>query len=467
MDISSLTSGDESMHSYRQDPTPRAGRLGRGRFRRVAQVVVATLAWTASGAWAQAADTSFGVAIMSNLAYPEPARGAWPQTGDPKVDAEHFISQRIGAINRRHRDQPLLATFMNGNLTASGRDEQWQFIEGELKRLEMPVLLALGDRDYQNQVDGCGPYECLHRNVDVLQRHLPADAKRDLDEREYLNGTNVRAQRGSLAWSVRRQGVHFVTVNLAPMNGAQSSRYVWQKARTEIVELTSPLPWLAQDLRQARAAGLPIVVLYPGGMDKASDPSFPAFMRLLEQYSVGALFMGGHAPEGGSLPPQWKIKTFFSSADSPQTHLYVTFTTRPEAGTSMKVERVQWNDEVKGDLAEASIPLPTPVADITPDLSGDMQEIRFVNNGGYVARFYVNYVDSNGREQRHASGSLSLGQTWAVRVPRNYAGKTTASAEVMTGLVWAPWHDIFRQEVGGDACFKVWGTTLSTSHGRC
>ncbi|ANH69583.1 hypothetical protein ABE85_21980 [Mitsuaria sp. 7] len=436
-------------------------------MRRVAQAIVATLACTASGAWAQAVDTRFSVAILSNLAYPEPARGPWSRTGDPKADAEHFISQRVGAINRRSRDQPLLATFLNGNLTASGRDDQWTFIEGELKRLEMPALLALGDRDYQNQVDGCGPYECLHRNVDVLQRHLPADANLDLDVREYLNGTNVREQRGSLGWSVRRNGVHFVTVNLAPRHAARSSRYIWQKARTEIVELISPLPWLAQDLRKARAAGLPIVVLYPGGMDNASDPSFLTFMSLLEQYEVGALFMGGHAPEGGSPPPPGKIRTFFSSADSPQTHLYVAFTTRPGSGTSMKVERVQWNDEVKSDPSEASITLPTPVADIARDLREGMQEIRFVNNGGYVARFHVTYVDSSGREQRHASGSLSLGQTWTVRFRGIHASKATASAEVMTGLVWAPWHDIFRQEVGGDACFKVWGTSLSTSHGRC
>ncbi len=456
------------MNPSRQHLTPCARGLGRARFRRFARAVVASLVWTASGAWAQPPDSQFSVAIMSDLAYPAPAPGAWSRVGDdPKADAENFIKQRVGAINRRHQEQPLLATFLNGNLTASGRDDQWAFMHDQLKRLKVPALLAQGDRDYQNELDGCGPYQCLHRNVDVLRRYLPTDASLDLDEREYLYGTNVREQRGSLAWSVRLGGVHFVMVNLASRHAVRnSSRYVWQKARTEIVELTSPLPWLAEDLRKARASGLPIVVFYQGERGGVSNHWFSDFMSLLEKYKVGVLFQGGLEPGGGNATAAPKLRTFFTSPNSPQTHLYADFAIKAGAAT-MKLHRVLWNDQVVNELGEETVVLPMTKEDIPPDLAEGMQEIRFVNNGGYVARFFATHLDSNGQEQRFSSGSLSLGQTWIVPVPRSHGSKIIASAEVMTGLVWSPWHEIFRQEISGDACFKVWGTTLSPSHGRC
>ena len=87
------------------------------------------------------------------------------------------------------------------------------------------------------------------------------------------------------------------------------------------------------------------------------------------------------------------------------------------------------------------------------------------NEGGYVARFSVDF-GTNGTRQERQSGDFTAGVNKSVDLPDG-AKDIHVKAEAMTGLIWNPWSTIFEQiysELSGVKRFTVRGTTLNPSY---
>ena len=93
--------------------------------------------------------------------------------------------------------------------------------------------------------------------------------------------------------------------------------------------------------------------------------------------------------------------------------------------------------------------------------------IRVHNMGGYNAGYWLNY--KLGQQTLGQELHLNLGEGHEFQIP---AGATDISlvAYSYTGLVWAPWKEIYHHKMGRsmiDHCYTNWGTTLGPGHGAC
>lgn len=257
-------------------------------------------------------------------------------------------------------------------------------------------------------------------------------------------------------------GVHFVFLNNEPTYSFEASGYNGSDARKEKFIIESAIPWLERDLSAARKSGKPIVLIYhkPSEFKGTNGITRGVFERIVKKYKVSLVLWGHLHSYGGEVDYFGGAPAIFSGSASTQTYLIAEF--------DMASETVEVSLSKGGNIQEmpiiGSYPLFTPSEDIAVTQSG--YEIKFVNNGGYNAKFSVQYTTADGVLTKKSSSSLATGRTWSVKVPSN-AINVRSSAIAYTGLVWNRTPTIFNLVTQSARCLKTYGTTISRKWGDC
>lgn len=409
----------------------------------------------------------FTLAVTSDPQYPWKNEGDIPSSGNDEVDSQASIPLQYASINRFHETKsPISGVIVNGDVTAFGHGWQWDYMHRQLGALKPPVFMGLGNHDYQNNVNDCAQNGCVRNSLNAFERYLPSGASVDRQVNYYYEfPTNVKEFKGSYAWSKDIKGVHFVFLNNEPTYSFEASGYNAADARTERFNIKSAIPWLDADLSRARAAGKPIVLVYhkPSEFKETDGYTRARFEDLVRKYKVSLIFWG-HYHQNGVAP---QASTFggapavYSGSASTQTYLIANF----DALRGYADVYLSKKGSIDAMPLVVRASLKSPVESTKPEPKS--YDVRFVNNGGYVAFFRLQYATAQGQQIQHDSGNKAVGQAWSVVVPAGATG-VRATAWAKSGLVWDPWPTVFtNQPASSLRCFKVYGTTLHRKWGDC
>jgi cytolysin (calcineurin-like family phosphatase) len=244
-------------------------------------------------------------------------------------------------------------------------------------------------------------------------------------------------------------------------------------AKRKIVQIKHSLDWLEKDLAQARNEGKAIILNYHDSDHHWPDNHAPAtyeqlksrFSDILKKYNVSAVFVGHYHQTIGKATPTENglasvyenVPVFYSGAASQNKYLLARF----ENG-QMTVEQVSSANGGVSRTLDGTYPLKTgsPSTPIAPAPAPG--SITFFNQGGYVARYNLNYT-SGGRNASISTGNMALGNKKRYDLPAD-ATNIKVRGEVKTGLIWNPWRDIFNVSIEhprSSVCYKTYSTTLN------
>ncbi|WGS46889.1 metallophosphoesterase [Burkholderia sp. JSH-S8] len=418
------------------------------------------------GHWCNGIVRPFTLAITSDPQYPWRNEHDIPSSGNEIADSNQSIPLTYDSINRYHSNKsPIAGVVINGDVTAFGHGWQWDYMHRAFSKLSPPILMGLGNHDYENNLNDCAENNCIRNSLNALERYLPRDAKVDRKINYYYEfPTNYKEFKGSFAWSKTIGGVHFVFLNNEPTYSFQAGGYNAADARRERFIIESAIPWLDVDLANARAQGKPIVLVFHKPGEFADAAGRARFEGMVKKYKVSLIFWG-HVHTLGTAAQGHRFGgavAMFSGSASTQTYLISKFD--PTAGFA----EVYWSKRgnIDGMPLIERVPLVAPVEGLAPTPEQQPYKIRFVNNGGYIARFKLRYIDANGRESITETGDKVVGAGWEPTVPVGATG-VVAQARGNTGLLWNLWPLIFSQQVTKAGCFKTYGTTLNMGWSGC
>lgn len=422
--------------------------------------------YSQNGHWCNGVPRPFTLAVTSDPQFPWKNEGDIPSSGNEIDDSRVSIPQAYQSINKYHATKAALSgVIVNGDVTAFGHGWQWDYMHEQLATLKPPVFMGLGNHDYQNNVNDCAQNGCVRNSLNAFEKYLPANVNVDRSVRYYYEfPANYKEFKGSYAWSKEINGVHFVFLNNEPTYSFEASGYNGSEARNERFKIASAISWLDANLAQARANGKPIVLVYhkPGDFKETDGFTRARFEEMVRKYKVSMIFWG-HLHGAGSAPQRHVFggaTAVFSGSASTQTYLIAKFD-KIKGQVNVYLSK-------KGNIDNMPLVVSAPLMSPKENLAPDPQpyKVSFVNNGGYVAAFRLQYYNASGQWFQFDSGNKAVGQGWETTVP---AGATNVQAMswAKTGLVWEPWRMIFSIPATGDRCLKTYGTTLNAKWGDC
>ncbi len=244
--------------------------------------------------------------------------------------------------------------------------------------VSVKVHLGGGNHDIANNVDDCFNNNCASRGFEIIANQCLAALKEggncDLSE-ECLLGGNYRILKGSAAYSLDKDGIHFVQLHNYPTyrnqwvewlshpNGFVDflKRFTFPWGEWKISNLDQPLPteciawmtrfdvtsseeFLKKDLPQASGNGTPIVVVFhdPGehftdGYSKQEAAQSKADLRtILEENKVSAVFAAHLHDQVGRTQADpavyGNIPVFQAGSAMHRTYLKVDFNPQQKIG---------------------------------------------------------------------------------------------------------------------------------------
>jgi hypothetical protein len=362
---------------------------------------------------------------------------------------------------------------INGDLTAFGHEEEMDKYCSLLGNLgDLQYYPGLGNHDYYNNVDDSFNNNCASRMVNWMYdwlRARPDTVSYDFTESsDYEFPTLCKDYSGSLSYSFNIHNVH--VIQLQNYLGYTREWWSWNAAgaRKDNYYIRSGLNWLLNDLAQARNRG-DIIIVNVHDFEEAAKSS--EFIDALKTYGVTLVFSGHIHCDCGLYKiigtGQNKTYVFRSGSSSYQDYLVVEVDSqnqkvsiRKRVSTTTSDATLEddlykyTNDCWKYDL-NASVPnppLPIPTRD---------GYVRFYNDGGFVARFYLKYTHE-GQTVELETGDTCLGNKMTYIIPGNATGIQIIGKEC-TGLAWEWWRTVFNLSLNSapNKCYRLYGGTLT------
>jgi len=401
---------------------------------------------------------------------------------DEERDSQKSISATFNSVNSYNLISPLLAVLIMGDLTAYGHGWQVEQMEEYLDILTPPVYFNLGNHDYINNWNDCHENNCVLNSLELLRN---GKYNKNLDSFDlykssfYESPTNRNEYYGSLAWSKTVGDIHVVFLGSSPIYENTASSYHGGTATTNIIKIRTAMEWLDKDLARARSEGKIIIVMWhepnenlngDGGGYPVDSQTTPAiFNAVLKKYGVSAVFHGHVHGNGYYMGRRHGgVPSFIAAGATCKSYFVLDIDPRIDKGLVYRVKAggaTNYGDLFDSREFVAEFPLIKNVQDLDPTIERPY-EVRFINNGAFIAKFYLRYIDADGDIFSDSTGDKHNGQGWVVTIP---AGATSVNAwgHVKTGLLWNLFPKVFDEYVDGYSCFKLWGSTFSRKGGRC
>jgi cytolysin (calcineurin-like family phosphatase) len=420
--------------------------------------------------------SSFSMLISSDPQYPWYDFVLPPGlTTDDQINSnsERQITQQYQSMNalakqRQDSNSPfqIKGILINGDLTAFGHDWQKSKYDDFVKILSPQFYPMLGNHDYANNVDDCANNNCATRMVDYMYGWLKAKAgiiNYDFSERSYYKFPELRTDySGSLAYSFNIGKVHFVQLQNFPSYTDDWNSWNVGGARRDFYFIKPSFYWLRNDLATSRNRGDIIIVSLHDYHDNFIEPYVTEFDGIMKQYGVSAVFAGHIHPDcgqfgtiGGSAIPFFRSGSasfqdyLVSDIDTVRKSMLVQKMACPYDG-NYGFTKDQWTVTLNDQRPDPPLPVPPQIGYVT-----------FFNEGGFVARFELQYTD-NGERFSFATGNMNLGNKKTYDIPP-YATDIWLLGKEQTGLVWEGWRTVFELNLSQppNKCYKLYNTTLN------
>lgn len=425
----------------------------------------------------KSAPTSFAMLVSSDPQYPwyDDVLPPGLETEDEiKKNSERQIREQYESMNQLAQQRnddgspfQVQGVLINGDLTAFGHDWQFDKFKELVSILKPKYYPGLGNHDYSNNVDDTYNNNAASRMVDFMYDWLKfntAILNYDFKDRSYYKFPEMRTDYlGSLSYSFNIGKVHFVQLQNFPSYKDDWNSWNWGSARRDFYFINESFYWLKNDLAIARNRGDVIIVSLHDYHDNFIDPGLSQFNEIVKFYGVSAVFAGHIHSSCGLVTsiPGSDIPVFRSGAASYQDYLVVDFDT---GAKEMKVSKYACPfDGNYGPTGEEwTYPLndhqPVPPLPVPP-VEG---WVTFFNEGGFEAKFELQYTIANGDRVFEETGKMLLGNKKSYNIPPD-ATDIWLIAKENTGLIWEGWRTVFdlRYDSPPNNCFKLYGTTLN------
>jgi len=422
------------------------------------------------------ATTKFSLAITSDPQYPW-YDGVLPDnlpSDQVNENSNRQIIERYRSINeiaRQRRDSndqfKVSGILINGDLTAFGHDWQLEKYKDQIATIDPSLFLypALGNHDYQNNVDDTFNNNAASRMVDYMYSWLKLNTARlnyDFQERSYYQFPELRTDyTGSLAYSFNIGKVHIVQLQNFPSYTDDWNSWNTGSARRDYYFIRPSFYWLKNDLAIARNRGdIIIVCLHDYHDDFVIDVD--KFNNIIQEYAVSAVF-AGHIHQDCRLIENIGnagIPFFRSGSASYQDYLLADIDTDSRNMNVVKMSCPYDGNYTSGEQWPVSLkdPVPDPPLPVPPTQG----RVTFMNDGGFEAQFRLIYKGENGQSVEENSGTMLNGNKKSYDIPP-YATDVWIVGKENTGLVWEGWRIVFDLRFPGppNNCFRLYNTTLN------
>jgi cytolysin (calcineurin-like family phosphatase) len=420
---------------------------------------------------------SFSVLISSDPQYPwydDVLPPGLETESQIKDNSERQIRQQYESMNqlakqRKDTNSPyqIEGVLINGDLTAFGHDWQYDKYKELVSTLLPKYYPGLGNHDYSNNVDDTYNNNAASRMVDFMYNWLKfntAILNYDFSDRSYYKFPELRTDySGSLSYSFNIGKVHFVQLQNFPSYADDWNSWNAGSARRDFYYITEAFYWLRNDLAIARNRGDVIIVSLHDYHDNFIEPGLSQFNEIVKFYGVSAVFAGHIHSNCGYMGviENSSIPFFRSGAASYQDYLVADIDTAAKQMTVSKMAcPYDGNYSPTGEewLCTLDDTQPVPPLPVPPTQGF----VTFFNEGGFEAKFELQYTLATGDRVIENSGTMRLGNKKTYNIPPN-ATDIWLIAKENTGLVWEGWRTVFdlRYPSPPNNCFKLYGTTLN------
>jgi len=302
----------------------------------------------------------------SMLVFASDPQYPWTSYSDYKQDIPDKTNQQlsrelieaqyksIADLREAHPDQHV-PVMINGDMTAYGHGWQRDYLYRTLDaHLGGDYYFGLGNHDYQNNVDKCTNNGCARDSVFDLRDRMQnkVDSMALHIEKTGWNETWI----GSLAYSKRFGNIQLIQLNNEPTY--EASFNARQGFKTYDFRIKGSLDWLEEQLRQARADNLTILLNMHKPNDwKTGAQDLQRFKDMIKTYEVTAVFAGHLHKYGGRYYEAdyfGAVPLFLSGSASQRTYLTAEIDHETRHLTVSKVADNDW----KNRKELAVIPLP-------------------------------------------------------------------------------------------------------------
>lgn len=423
------------------------------------------------------APTSFAVLISSDPQYPwyDDVLPPGLTTKDQiKDNSERQIREQYESMNQLAQQRKdsgsayqVEGVLVNGDLTEGGHGYEYDKYKELVNILVPKYYPALGNHDYANYVDDTYNNNAASRMVDFMYdwlRFNTAILSYDFLDRSYYKFPELRTDySGSLSYSFNIGRVHFVQLQNFPSYADDWNSWNAGSARRDFYFVTASFYWLRNDLAIARNRGDVIIVSLHDYHRNFIEPGLSEFNEIVKFYGVSAVLAGHIHSDCGNMGviDGSSIPFFRSGAASYQDYLVGDIDT---ATMQMKVSKMacpyDGNYAPTGEEWLCALDATQPVPPLpVPPTQGF---VTFFNEGGFEAKFELQYTPANGDRVVENTGKLLLGNKKRYDIPPD-ATDIWLIAKENTGLVWEGWRTVFdlRYPSPPNNCFKLYGTTLN------
>jgi len=238
--------------------------------------------------------SDFFMTISSDPQYPWSCANSSQNCSDEGIAYNDNYNQvsSMNAILNNYGKHRVAGSIINGDLTAFGHDWQFnKFVELYERGLNMNNYLGLGNHDFANNVNDCYENNCATRMATYLRDQVNTLNAKSFDFQEsgvYYSWPSFRKDHSkSLAYSWEVGDVHFVQLNNHPTYTTSWNGWNFGGARRDYFNIQSAMPWLKQDLANARSRGKKIVLNFHIWSTGNAE-----FQQMLKDYKVSAIFAG-------------------------------------------------------------------------------------------------------------------------------------------------------------------------------
>ena len=341
-----------------------------------------------------------------------------------RYESMNLLAQKAKSLGSEFQVQGIL---INGNLTASGLDWQFDKYCEQIAMLRIPYYPGLGNHDYSSNVDDTYNHDAATRMVNYMYSWLKFNAgilKYDFLDRSYFQFSEFRVDySGSLSYSFdiqigNNRNVHFIQLQNFPSYKNDWSSWNTGLARRDFYFIKPSFYWLKTDLAVARNRGDIIIVNLHDYHDNFIGEAVPQFETIIAEYGVSAVFAGhvhdncGYFGTTGTSD----IPFFRSGAASYQDYLVAEIDAVKNIMTVKKIasSKLDGNYSFTGDNWNVVLNNAIPVPPLNvPRASG---YVTFFNEGEFIAKCHLEYT-YNEIKYTEDTGNMDSGNKITYDIP--------------------------------------------------
>ncbi|MBX4335202.1 metallophosphoesterase [Bartonella raoultii] len=219
------------------------------------------------------------------------------------------INEQVASVLKGHK---AFFHIVNGDLTESGQQKNYDDYKSIYKSLRGPVYEGLGNHDYANNVGNCTMPETFNFYKDACAisavARMVLEIKKYRSQFSYFNaditedlisalGRNVHVIKGSLSYSWDYGDIHFIQLHNYP------SYRVRLREQSMEVQINKSLNWLKKDLEAADARGKVTIINFHDAravsvdgesffINKKNIKDLSTFKSIITSHQVKAIFVG-------------------------------------------------------------------------------------------------------------------------------------------------------------------------------